>query len=161
MLIRRHVPLLLILAVALTLRVAYVLSLDAMTPYSAMGGDNRPGGGLGAPIDAPDPLHEHRWMILAGLAVVLIAGGVFVVSRANQQAGTATPTQAVPETLVATPATAPIVKDRSAVLLDALKEELFQLEIEKQQGRISADEYEKSKTALDQTLRRALSRQNS
>lgn len=41
MLIRRHVPLLLILAVALTLRVAYVLSLDAMTPYSAMGGDNR------------------------------------------------------------------------------------------------------------------------
>ena len=45
------------------------------------------------------------------------------------------------------------------MLLEALKEELFQLEVEKQQGRISPEEYEKTKAALDQTLSRALARQ--
>jgi hypothetical protein len=127
----------------------------------ATGGDNRPGGGLGAPIDAPDPLHEHRWMILGGLAIVLIAGGVFVVSRANQQSTAGVPVQAAADKVAMAPVSTPVAKDRAAVLLEALKEELFQLEIEKQQGRISAEDYEKSKAALDQTLRRALSRQNS
>jgi hypothetical protein len=98
-------------------------------------------------------------MILAGLAVVLIAGGVFVVSRANQQSATSAPV--VAENVPAAQASAPVVKERSAVLLAALKEELFQLEVEKQQGKISGEEYEKTKAALDQTLRRALSRQSS
>jgi hypothetical protein len=31
-----------------------------------MGPDNRPGGGLGAPIDAPDPMLSYRWVILGG-----------------------------------------------------------------------------------------------
>src|SRR6185369_10703441 len=55
-----------------------------------MGGavaDNRPGGGMAPPSDAPDPLHNYRWPILGGLGVVLVAGAVFVVSRANQQNG--------------------------------------------------------------------------
>jgi hypothetical protein len=137
----------------------------------AMGGgiaDNRPGGGLGAPIDAPDPLHNSRWLILGGLAIVMVAGGVFVVSRGNQQAAAApaTPVSAVaaPSRVSPVSVTAPVApsvaKDRSSMLLEALKEELFQLEIEKQQGRISAEEYEKSKAALTQTLARALSRQS-
>ncbi|HKT48537.1 MAG TPA: hypothetical protein VJP87_13510, partial [Candidatus Acidoferrales bacterium] len=43
--------------------------------------DNRPGGGLGPPIDAPDPLQKYRWYILGGFAAVLIIGGIFVASR--------------------------------------------------------------------------------
>ena len=131
----------------------------------AMGGggvaDNRPGGGLGAPIDAPDPLHNSRWLILGGLAIVLVSGGVFVVSRANQQVAANPTSAALPlrAAAVALPASAPVAKGGSSMLLEALKEELFQLEIEKQQGRISEEEYEKSKAALDQTLHRALSRQ--
>jgi hypothetical protein len=39
-----------------------------------------------------------------------------------------------------------------------LKEELFQLEMEHKQGSISQEEYAKAKTALDQTLERALKR---
>jgi hypothetical protein len=126
-----------------------------------MGGDNRPGGGLGAPIDAPDPLHNYRWLILGGLAVVLISGGVFVVSRARQLSPAGAPAQVPPATAVVavSPLSAGAGNAPSSVLLDALKEELFQLEIEKQQGRISDEEYEKSKAALDQTLHRALSRQ--
>jgi hypothetical protein len=41
----------------------------------------RPGGGLGAPVDAPDPLQENRWQILAGLTVLLVAGALSVVRR--------------------------------------------------------------------------------
>ena len=42
------------------------------------------------------------------------------------------------------------------MLLTALKEEMFQLELEHKQGRISQSEYEQTKSALDQTLTRAL-----
>ncbi len=144
---------------------------QAQSGGAGMGGgavaDNRPGGGMAPPSDAPDPLHKYRWPILGGFAVVLVAGAVFVVSRANQQGNGASPAIAMssmpmpPSTRTAQAAAsagAPVAADRSSVLLEALKEELFQLEVEKQQGRISAEEYEKSKAALDQTLRRALSR---
>jgi hypothetical protein len=47
---------------------------------------------------------------------------------------------------------------RSAMLLEGLKEEMFQLEVERQQGRISDAEYQNAKSALDQTLQRALAR---
>jgi hypothetical protein len=43
-------------------------------------------------------------------------------------------------------------------LLQALKDEMFQLEIERQQGLISQQDYEKQKAALDQTLQVALAR---
>lgn len=45
------------------------------------------------------------------------------------------------------------------MLLEALKEELFDLEVEHKQSRISDEEYEKAKSALDQTLERALKRE--
>jgi hypothetical protein len=51
-----------------------------------------------------------------------------------------------------------VVQDRSTLLLEALKEELFQLEVDRQKGRISAEEYAKAKQALDATLQRALAR---
>jgi hypothetical protein len=44
-------------------------------------------------------------------------------------------------------------------LLEGLKDELFDLEVEHKQGRISQQEYEKTKAALDQTLQRALKRE--
>jgi hypothetical protein len=44
------------------------------------------------------------------------------------------------------------------LLLEALKEELFQLEVEHKQGSISQQEYERARAALDQTLERAIKR---
>ncbi|SRR5713226_7518203 len=43
--------------------------------------NNRPGGGLGPPIEAPDPLQKYRWWILGGSAAVLLIGGVWVALR--------------------------------------------------------------------------------
>ena len=131
-------------------------------PESAGGGEtareSRPGGGLGPPIDAPDPLQKYRWYILGGFALVLAAGAVYIARRSQ---GVAVPDFAAAEIAAVERVPAPMPKpaDRTAVLLEALKEELFQLEVEHKQGRISQQEYEKAKAALDQTLERALKRE--
>ena len=41
-------------------------------------------------------------------------------------------------------------------IMVGIKEELFQIEVERKQDQISQAEYEKAKAALDQTLDRAL-----
>ena len=132
----------------------------AMTGGQAAARDNRPGGGLGAPIDAPDPLHDYRAYILGVFALVLVMGGFFVVSKSNQRPAAAASTGVadVPITAPLREAPAPTPRDRSALLLEAMKEELFQLEIDRTQGKISQSEYDKAKAALDETIRRALTR---
>jgi len=143
--------------------------------------DTRPGGGLGPPIDAPDPLQKYRWWILGGFAAVLIVGGVYVASRqqvANRTAlgkGKGLPALEDDDEEEYEPAAAPVATrevrsqprsqpaasraSSSSMLLEGLKEELFQLEVEHKQGLISQKEYESAKSALDQTLQRALKRE--
>jgi hypothetical protein len=100
--------------------------------------DNRPGGGLGPPIEAPDPLDKYRGYILGGFALVLVAGALYISNRSGGMAHAS--------------------GKSSGALLDALKEELFQLEVEHKQGQISDPEYKQAKAALDQTLARAIKR---
>ena len=127
-------------------------------------GDTRPGGGLGAPSDAPDPLEKYRWYILGGFGAVLVIGAFYVAKRPQAAAfgprrGPLREEEAAEMSRdSAASAAAPASPPTSGVLLEALKEELFQLEIERQQGKISQPEYEKHKAALDQTLARALKR---
>ncbi len=125
------------------------------------GRDSRPGGGLGPPIDAPDPLEKYRWYILAGFAVVLAAGAVYITNRSRSAepslatvSGLGASDRDVPDSL---PARQP-ASGRPGLLLEALKEELFQLEVEHKQGSISQAEYERARAALDQTLERAIKR---
>jgi hypothetical protein len=137
---------------------------------------NRPGGGLGPPIDAPDPLQKYRWWILGGFAAALVIGGVYVASRqqaANRIAkgkglpalqeedddyeAAEAPAARESRTQIRPEPAAP--RSSSSMLLEGLKEELFHLEVERQQGRISHQEYESAKSALDQTLQRALKRE--
>jgi len=140
--------------------------------------ENRPGGGLGPPIDAPDPLQKYRWHILGGFVAVLVAGAIYVASRqqAAARAGARPKTHspkleeqdvnyevveapAEPETTSqATRLQPPAARSSSSMLLEGLKEELFQLEVEHKQGDISQQEYDKAKAALDQTLEHALKR---
>jgi len=119
--------------------------------------DTRPGGGLGPPIDAPDPLEKYRWYILGGFGGVLTAGAIFILgrSRAAAVSGSVSSETELPQVPRSAESRS---EDRSAILLDALKDELFQLEVEHKQGRVSQQEYEKAKAALDQTLERALKR---
>ena len=132
--------------------------------------NNRPGGGLGPPIDAPDPLQKYRWWILGGFAAVLVIGGVYVASR-QQAAARAVKRQRTSSPMAmqeeddfepAEAATAGASRAQArpmSMLMEGIKEELFQLEVERKQGQISQAEYEKAKAALDQTLERALKRE--
>lgn len=120
--------------------------------------DNRPGGGLGPPSEAPDPLHKYRWYILAALAVAMSAGAFYVLSKRPslpaEAAAAAAPAAAPPRPARAAGAS----NGRSGLLLEALKEELFQLEVDRAEGRISDADYAKAKSALDVTIARALKR---
>jgi hypothetical protein len=124
-------------------------------PAAAGGRDARPGGGLGPPSEAPDPLEKYRWYILGGFAVVLAAGAVYITSRSK--AATVPDFGAAEVPLPEVP-TKPPASDRPGLLLEALKDELFQLEVEHKKGDISQQEYERARAALDQTLERALKR---
>jgi hypothetical protein len=140
-------------------------------PTSAPGAQssNRPGGGLGPPIDAPDPLQKYRWWILGGFAAVLLIGGVYVASRQQSAAGAVRSQRAgsiMQEEDDYEPAAVSVLQSRSSavarptsLLMEGIKEELFQLEVERKQGQISQADYEKAKSALDQTLDRALKRE--
>lgn len=141
---------------------------SAPGPGSAQA-NNRPGGGLGPPIDAPDPLQKYRWWILGGLAAVLVLGGVYVASRQQSAARalrrqkTGSPMQEEddfePGEVVAAGAARMSAVRPTSMLMEGIKEELFQLEVERKQNQISQEEYEKAKSALDQTLERALKRE--
>jgi hypothetical protein len=146
--------------------------------------DDRPGGGLGPPIEAPDALQNYRWWILGGMGLALVIGGVYIASR--QQAANRAAARAIKaksrlrdsdlefeyedaEPVSAAPTNgrrvdaelreAARAQNPSSMFLEGLKEELFQLEVEHKQGQISQQEYEKAKAGLDATLQRALKRE--
>jgi len=111
--------------------------------------DTRPGGGLGTPLDPEgtnDPWAKYKWWILGGLGL-LLAGGAGVMLKGGD---------------AVVPATAGVVAAPAAVgaggLLGALKEELFALETDRLQGRLSEAEFAEQKAALEVVLRRALAR---
>jgi hypothetical protein len=134
--------------------------------------NNRPGGGLGPPIDAPDPLNKYRWWVLGGAAAVLLFGSIYIVRpkptaralrrqrdnslllTATQPDGDFKPSDAV----VLGDGPPPVAAGSASILLNGIREELFQLEVEHKRGHLSKVEYEKAKVALDQTLARALKR---
>src|ERR1700678_524741 len=48
---------------------------------NAQATDTRPGGGLGVPIDTPDPLAKYKWFILGAITLVFAVGAGFMVRR--------------------------------------------------------------------------------
>jgi hypothetical protein len=108
--------------------------------------DTRPGGGLGTPLDPEgtnDPWAKYKWWILGGLGLVMAVGaGIMLKNNPAQVSRTA----------------AGLVADAPASLLTAMKEELFALETDRLQGRLSESEYIEQKAALEVVLRRALLR---
>lgn len=151
--------------------------------------NDRPGGGLGRPIDTPGPLHKYRWWIVSGLGLILVVVAAFLMGGKRNQEGEAEmepeenplmPTQVQhgskpPATSGTSPGAkrapgaspgASGVAARSgsaggtapAGLLGALKEELFNVESERVEGKLTETEYAEIKTALEVVLKRALGR---
>ena len=119
------------------------------------------GRGLNNPLDESgdrDPWAKYKWWILSGLALLLAgAAGVLLRKPAGAPAG--------PDSLAAAnntwpPAATPPVAPASAQdgVFAALKEELFVLETERLQRRISEPAYHQARAALELILGRVLNR---
>jgi hypothetical protein len=151
---------------------------DQSAPAGQAAMPNTPGGGLGNPIDTPDPLQKYKWWILSGVGLAfVIAAGFMLRAKPGQQSAVAgaapTPNPLAPTLPPGVKATAvraglasapapngaqqkPVT---SSGTLAALKEELFSLETERLEGKITDAEYAEHKAALEVLLKRALARE--
>jgi hypothetical protein len=145
--------------------------------------DNRPGIGLGNPIDTPDPLNKYKWWILSGVGLLLVVAAAFFLRRSPQQddedtlvAASADPAPIAeqyaapltwtqgsppPATVAPIPPPPPAEPDPETQrhnLLNSLKEELFALESDRAKGNVGEVEYAAHKQALEAIIRRALNR---
>jgi hypothetical protein len=135
----------------------------------------RPGGGLGTPIDTPDPLNKYKGWILSALGLALVIAAAFMLRAKGQQPAVAGAAPAQPvappshaSAVAHAPAHAPAARPAPAVngtaqrgaMLTALKEELFSLETERLEGKLSEKEYAELKSAFEIVLRRALARES-
>jgi 5-hydroxyisourate hydrolase-like protein (transthyretin family) len=104
--------------------------------------DTRPGGGLGAPLDKDaerDPWTKYRWWIIGGLGLAMAAAAGLMMRTPADPAYAVQP-----------------VAPSSA--LNLLKDELFAVETDRLEGRLTESEYTELKAAYDLVLRRALAR---
>jgi hypothetical protein len=103
---------------------------------------------LGTPLDPEgtnDPWAKYKWWILGGLGLAMAMGAGIMLKNG--------PAQAVAPVLAGSGIAA-----GSNSLLAAMKEELFALETDKLQGKLTESEYVEQKAALEVVLRRALLR---
>lgn len=138
------------------------LPRDAAKPQQAQDGESgqvtpetqntAPGRGLQNPLDPEgdrDPWGRYKWWILGGLALMLAAAAGVLLKKPA-------PTSAPPAVPLAPASTH--VGGHDALVLQALKEELFALETERLQNRVSEHDYASTKAALELILSRALAR---
>lgn len=124
---------------------------QAAAPTGSAATDTRPGGGLGNPIDPEgtnDPWAKYKWWILGGLGLAM-AAGAGIMLRNQPPPNRTNPALAG----AAAPAGTPGV-------LGSLKDELFALETERLEGRLSDAEYSEQKAAIETVLKRALARRD-
>jgi 5-hydroxyisourate hydrolase-like protein (transthyretin family) len=124
----------------------------------------RPGGGIGVPIDPQginDPWAKYKWWIIGGLGLLLAAGAGFMLKQPVPAAAGAASGNAVVPAPRPTPAGPAPTPNEPSGMLATLRDELFALETDRLQGRISEAEYLEQKAALEVVLRRSLARTQS
>ena len=141
--------------------VKFSVSGEGLIPTEPPGGGNpsQPAGESGgAPIPSSSGgTREALWFIVGAL-VILIGGGAFVMWRKGKAARAAAknPKAARAATKARVQAQSQAAKPPQGDMLEVLKNELFQLETDRVSGKISQEEYEKSKAGLDTLFRRQM-----
>ena len=126
-----------------------------------------PGGGIGAPINTPDPLSRYKWWILSALALILATAAAFFLRKRSADASLAAadsidtpaaPIHAPSQRVAVLPSAPPARTAAASPLLNTIKDELFAIESDKLTGKISAAEYAEIKAGLEALLKRELQR---
>jgi hypothetical protein len=145
----------------------------------SMAADTRPGGGLGPPVDTPDPLNAYKGWLLGGLGLLLLAGAIWLWrGRPAGALETGQVSAREPEEFAdATAAEDPVsgaasreftgrgsasqgsANSRRIGLRPLLEQALLALEREHALGTLPLDEYGESRLALQKALHRALARE--
>jgi hypothetical protein len=138
--------------------VKFSVSGEGLIPPGPSGGNPSQSAGESGGSVIPSPssgTREALWFIVGAL-VILIGGGAFVMWRKSASAKTAQDPKAAKATPKArAQAQSQAVKPQGDIL-EVLKDELFQLETDHVSGKISQEEYEKSKAGLDTLFRRQM-----
>ncbi len=125
---------------------------NTVATQQSMAADTRPGGGLGPPVDTPDPLDKYKGWLLGGLGILLLGGAGWLLrgKPAPVEVAPAVPPGVLPES----PAT-----EESRALRPALERALLALEREHALGAVGEQEYVESRGSLQKALHRALARE--
>jgi len=119
-------------------------------------GEGQPAGGGSAPAPSSSGGSSGVLWFVASAIVILIGGGAFFLWRRNAKAKVDSGSKN------AKPAGKARAQDQSkaapADMLEVLKDELFQLETDRLNGKISQEEYDKTKAGLDTLFRRQMKR---
>jgi hypothetical protein len=140
--------------------VKFSVSGEGLIPTEPPSGGN-PGQSTGESGGTPIPnssgdTREALWFIVGAL-VILIGGGAFVMWRKSASARAVAQDPKAAKAASKARAHAQAAKPQGD-MLDVLKDELFQLETDRVSGKISQEEYEKSKAGLDTLFRRQMKR---
>jgi hypothetical protein len=112
-----------------------------------------------APVGAPEGSGNSLWYLLGAMVIVIAAGGVWLWRKSSairpaKQAKTEKRSQN--RSGNNTPQPVASAAPAQGNMIDILKSELFQLESDRLNGKITREEYEKNKAALDSVLQRQM-----
>lgn len=129
-------------------QLAFQIAGEGLIPQQQSASDaesTAPGGGVvgAVPNEKPSPMSSSQPLFLLVLTLFMAGGGAFIYMAHSSHNDAVVPAKS---------------HASGAPLLDALKEEMFQLESDRIQGKVSSHEYDVAKGALDKTLQRAMKR---
>jgi len=141
--------------------VKFVVSGQGVAPPQGQGGEPAQSSQPSIPAgdNSGSPGSRTLWYAVGGMIVIVAAGGYWLWRRAQTESKQEP--QRAPRSSRKSQARAGQLQDQSPPsMLEALKDELFQLERDRLDGKISQEDYEKSKAGLDTLIRRQLKKTN-
>jgi hypothetical protein len=147
--------------VAASQPVKFSLSGEGVIPQE--GSAETSGAGNGQPSSAPIPSASATqsgafWYIIGAIVGVIIGLALVVWRKAKRGKSTGTTQSAKSSPKTSRQPQNQLASPPPGDMLDVLKEELFQLETDRLNGKISAEDYEKTKAGLDTLMRRQMNR---
>jgi LPXTG-motif cell wall-anchored protein len=139
--------------------VKFSVSGQGLAPNDAAGASawQASGDSGGTPIPSSSGATSGTLWFISGGIVILIGGTALVLWRKKRGAKAASsPKAARAASKARAQAQSQAAKPRQGDMLEVLKDELFQLETDRVNGKISQEEYEKSKAGLDTLFRRQM-----